>query len=176
MGCCGQAVASTATGKNKRRQEPLTLGPDRAAVAYMGRKAGGFWVSGAVTRAKYNVPGIGALLEDGNGKPGVDPRDVATLISMHQGRVFKLLAKPKPAQPPVPMKAAPKRTAAAFNPKVMEDTQPEPPTLPNVAGLTLRVIKELTLTPGQAQMMLMIEEQGKNRKTVITHLKRIAGG
>ncbi len=176
VGCCGKSVASTAAGRNTRRSEPLALGPDRAAVAYMGKKAASFWVMGSVTRVRYNVPGIGSLLEDANGKPGVDPRDVNGIISLRQGRDFKLLPRPKAVQPPAKIESAAKQTATAFNPQVMEDTQPATPpaqALPNVAGLSVRALRDLSLTPGQAEMMLMIEREGKNRSTVITHLERI---
>ena len=189
VGCCGKAAQSTATARRPSAQQVLALSPDRVAVVYTGNKAGGFWVSGPVTHVKYSVPGIGMMLEDGNGKVGVDPRDVETLVSIRQGLDFKRITLPKPTAPPAPMKPSPARTNTAFNPKVMEDTQPkltpapkpepepeEGSMLPNVAALSVRALRDLALTPGQAEMMLEIEKQGKNRSTVITHLERIASG
>jgi hypothetical protein len=187
MGCCGGAAAQVGGSRPQRQaQAQLPLQGDRVPVAYIGRRQGDFWARGSVTGARYHVPGRGMLVEDERGHPGVDARDVPRFLQMQQGQSFKVLPVPKAAAPaprrPASAPARPKESPA-WDAGVMEEPKVEPEKERagytetfNVTELSLRRIKELEINFIQAGIMLKAEQEGKNRKTVVKYLQKIANG
>lgn len=185
MGCCGGAAVQVGTqGRKAAARQQLPLRSNLEAVVYTGRRKGGFWVMGNVTRVRYHVPGQGMLLEDGNGRPGVDGRDVPMLRAMQQGKSFRVIQPPKAAAPPPKPVLQPARpiTSPAWDEGVMESPESVPRakqrfrgTAEAVKTMTLRELKAVEIRADTAQTLLHVEmSRKKPRKTVIAYLRKVA--
>jgi len=119
------------------------------------------------------------LVEDGNGRPGVDSRDVPMLLRMQQGQSFQVIQAPRAAKP-APAKPAPVPTREVESPAWDEGVMASPEAEKagyaetfDVTSLSVKRVKELDINEVQARIMLKAESENKNRKTVIAHLEKI---
>jgi hypothetical protein len=121
------------------------------------------------------------MLENENGRPGVDPRDVQVLLRMQQGRSFKVIQTPKAAPPPPPKpKPAPARPqdSPAWSESVMESPvpEPEPEIAFDISDWTLKTVKTIMIAPDLLPELIEKEKAGKNRKGMIKYLQKVASG
>ena len=186
MGCCGgrskvaRVPAAAKVAPTAKAMAAVPKGTDDVLLAYYGSRAGDFRVVAGVTRTRYYIPGRGGIVEvDGIRRQGVKPADVRWFLAVNGGRDFRVVESESPTVPPAAMatpapKPEPKPEAvdlAEFEPDVMEAG---PLPVPDIQELTVSDIRHMEFPPDMAMALIGQEEAGKERKTVLDHLRRLA--
>lgn len=135
MGCCGKSVASTKTkAAPVSRLHQQTPTDDLVQMRYVGKMIGGFQITGNVSRVRYIIPGVGALIEQAEtGRPGVLKEDVNWFGKIRGGRDFKVVSRPtrapRPVAPTKPKEVIPTAgdDGSAFDEKTGEQSAPPMP-------------------------------------------------
>jgi len=176
MGCCGGSRAKAA------RRVPAAVPAARAVVAsapagggltqmvYRGPRKGDFQLVGGVTRSRYRVPGQGEFVEQKGGGKGIKAADVAWFRSVGAGKYFQVVPAPVPAVKPVPVVEKPPGPVEVFDLDVMET---EAVKVPDIQGMTVTDIRLTVFAPEVVPVLLEQEKDGKNRKSVVSHLEAI---
>lgn len=198
MGCCPGGAVSGVQGAPNRPNRQAQLNAimrdgERVGMEYIGPLAGS-WQATGPTGVTYNISGKGAIVTDNDGKPGVLKQDVAFLMS-YPGSFRRVDPKPKPqAKPkvvqggrPAPAPSLPAKAEVLGKEGEFVDIDPDMATdkhadelnfdapIPDPGDHTAKEIQKMDLTPDMAYVMLGLEEVGKDRSTVVKHLKKVAG-
>ena len=99
MGCCGGGVRAASKAaeamRNRMGMANYTPPANVVLVQYTGGKAGSFGVLGRRSGIRYTVNGIGKLVTQPDGTPGVDIQDLPFFRSLGRGADFAVYVPPK---------------------------------------------------------------------------------
>lgn len=175
MNCCGgRSTPGTPSSRPSTKAQLAAILQDgeRTPIQYVGKRAGSFQLTGP-TGVTYNVTGANAIVTDNNGKPGVLKQDVAFVMNFRGQFAVVRPQKPKVVQAPV----INQKRSVPIDPEMVVDKHASElnfeASVPDPSTLTVKQIQALDLTESIAYVMLSMEQAGKKRKGVISHLRNL---
>lgn len=149
VGCCGggrAAARGLETSRGAMSMANYTPPADIVLVQYTGKRQGSFGVRGNRSGIRYTVNGIGKLVTQPNGAPGVAAADVPFFKSLGRGADFAVYAPPKDELPThEPVSVAPKAKEVVVEPE--PESRPVEPSAVVVAPIDSGLSHLATIEP-----------------------------